>query len=126
MRLLVSGPHRGRTNHCPLSVIFASENHITDLLRIARKCPTLRVVVSMDPLPPATLRLLQDWASSVHIDLRVLTEFEQWGASEGIRCDPGPVKGVAGEDELDVERIATISYTSGTTGEAPCQRGVSC
>jgi long-chain acyl-CoA synthetase len=43
-------------------------------------------------------------------------EFEKWGQEEGVRCDPGPVKGVAGEEELDRDRVLTISYTSGTTG----------
>ena len=45
-----------------------------------------------------------------------MVEMEEWGMSDGVRCDPGPVKGVQGEDELDRQRIITICYTSGTTG----------
>lgn len=104
------------TNHCPLSIIFASSNHLAALLKIAPKCPTLRIVVSVDPLAPAEKDVLAQWAANVNIELLDILELEAWGASEGVRCDPGPVKGVAGEYELDRDRIITISYTSGTTG----------
>ena len=84
---------------------------------MAPKCPSLRVVVSIDPLPPAERSVLAQWAASVDVELLILDELEQWGASESVHCPPGPVKGVKGEDELDRLRIATISYTSGTTGK---------
>ena len=105
------------TNHCPLSIIFSTPNHISSLLKIVSKCPSLRVIVSIDTLPPAEKAVLQDWASHVGIELLEMPEFERWGASEGIRADPGPVKGLQGELELDSERVASISYTSGTTGQ---------
>ena len=62
--------------------------------------------------------MLAQWAANVNIELLDILELEAWGASEGVRCDPGPVKGVAGEYELDRDRIITISYTSGTTGQS--------
>jgi long-chain acyl-CoA synthetase len=105
------------TNHCPLSIIFSTPSHITSLLKLVPKCPSLRVIVSIDTLPPAEKTVLQDWANHVGIELLELPELERWGASEGIRTDPGPVKGLQGELELDQERVASISYTSGTTGE---------
>jgi len=70
----------------------------------------------MDPLTRSERDVLSQWASSVNIELLDLLELEAWGEEEGVRCDPGPVKGVPGELELDKGRIATISYTSGTTG----------
>ena len=110
------------TNHCPLSIIFSATNHITSLLKLVPKCPSLRVIISIDTLPPAEKTVLQDWAHHVGVELLELPEFERWGASEGIRADPGPVKGLQGEIELDQERVASISYTSGTTGKSPADR----
>lgn len=60
--------------------------------------------------------MLSQWASSVGVELLDMAEMERWGAEEGVRCAPGPVKGLEGEDELDRNRVVTISYTSGTTG----------
>lgn len=70
----------------------------------------------MDPLPKAEREVLSQWAGSVDIELLDMLDFEAWGKQDGIWCAPGPVKGVAGEHELDRDRIVTISYTSGTTG----------
>jgi long-chain acyl-CoA synthetase len=63
--------------------------------------------------------VLTEWATHVDVELLDFAELEKWGASEGIRADPGPVKGVPGEEQLDQHRVASISYTSGTTGESP-------
>lgn len=98
-------------------MIFASSNHLAELLKIAPQCPSLRVVVSMDPVSKAEHTVLQTWAQSVNVELLFLADLEKWGQEEGIKCEPGPVKGIAGEEELDQKRVATISYTSGTTGD---------
>jgi long-chain acyl-CoA synthetase len=99
-----------------LPIIFASSNHLAELLKIAPDCPTLRVIVSMDPLTKSETRVLALWAESIGVELLTLAEFEQWGTQEGVKCEPGPVRGIAGEEELDQKRVVTISYTSGTTG----------
>jgi long-chain acyl-CoA synthetase len=70
----------------------------------------------MDPVTGAERDVLTQWAASVNVELLDMNELERWGLEDGIRCDPGPVKGVPGELELDRDRILTISYTSGTTG----------
>ena len=70
----------------------------------------------MDTLTRSERDVLNQWATSVDIELLDLLELEAWGNEEGVRCDPGYVKGVPGELELDKQRIVTISYTSGTTG----------
>ena len=62
--------------------------------------------------------MLTDWAHSVGVELLSFDELEKWGAEEGIRVDAGPVKGIQGEQELDQYRVASISYTSGTTGQS--------
>lgn len=86
---------------------------------MAPKCPQLRIIVSMTPLPAAERNVLTQWASSVNVELLTLEELEAWGATEGILCVPGPVAGVPEDHEIDRLRVITISYTSGTTGEQP-------
>ncbi|KAK4684188.1 long-chain acyl-CoA synthetase, partial [Tremellales sp. Uapishka_1] len=105
------------TNHCPLSVVFAAANHLPSLLKIAPKCPSLKAIVTMDVLPPAERDVLTQWAASVGVELLDMAEMEKWGSLEENKIEPGPVKGVPGEAELDEQRIVTISYTSGTTGD---------
>lgn len=100
-----------RTNHCPLPIIVTSQNHLPSLLKIAPLCPSLRVIVSMDPLPASERVLLNQWAASVNIEFFTMDELEAKGAQAP--CKPGPEEG---EEELDLKRICTISYTSGTTG----------
>ncbi|WVO13079.1 hypothetical protein L204_100689 [Cryptococcus depauperatus] len=100
------------TNHCPLPIIIAAATHIPALLKIAPSCPSLRVVVSMDPMAPTEKSLLGQWASTLGIELMTLEELEQKGTGANAIA-PGPEHG---EDMLDRKRIATISYTSGTTG----------
>jgi long-chain acyl-CoA synthetase len=86
-------------------------------LKIVPQCPSLRVIVTLDPLPPAEKNVLTEWANHVGIELLSFDELEKWGAEDGIRADPGPVKGIDGEQELDQLRVASVSYTSGTTGQ---------
>lgn len=65
----------------------------------------------MDPLPTSERQLLNQWAASVGLDFFTMDELEAKGAQEPSK--PGPEEG---EEELDLKRICTISYTSGTTG----------
>jgi long-chain acyl-CoA synthetase len=101
------------TNHCPIPIIVASSNHLTDVLKIAPHCPSLRVIVSMDPISAAERDVVTQWASSLGILFLDMTEFESWGMEPANFVAPGPL---AGEQDLDSQRIASISYTSGTTG----------
>lgn len=68
----------------------------------------------MDPLSPTELSVLQAWANSVDVELLTMPDLERWGAGSDMRVEPGPLPG---EDELDMKRVITISYTSGTTGK---------
>lgn len=67
----------------------------------------------MDTLAPAERDVLTQWAGSLGILLLDQVEMEQWGVQPGNFITPGPPKG---EEQLDIDRIVTISYTSGTTG----------
>ncbi|GMK59837.1 hypothetical protein CspeluHIS016_0900540 [Cutaneotrichosporon spelunceum] len=102
------------TNHAPLSVIFASRNHIVDLLTMAPKTPALRVIVSMDPLGAAELKVFASWAEKLGLLLLDQAELEAWGAQPDIFLAPGAA---ADEVEIDKGRILTLCYTSGTTGQ---------
>ncbi|WOO85750.1 Long chain acyl-CoA synthetase 7, peroxisomal [Vanrija pseudolonga] len=101
------------TNHCPVPIIFASSNHLVDILKIAPRCPSLRAVVSMDRLSSGERDVLSQWSTSLGILLLDMADLEEWGLEPGNYVAPGPLEG---ERELDCNRIATISYTSGTTG----------
>jgi long-chain acyl-CoA synthetase len=69
----------------------------------------------MDPLSATELSVLQAWASSVDVELLTMPDLEQWGASPEIAIEAGPLPG---EEEMDLKRVITISYTSGTTGRS--------
>lgn len=96
-------------NHSPLSIVFTASSHIPALLKVAPKCPSLRVIVSMDTLMEREGAVLKAWAETTGVELWELPDFEIWGAKEGLKRKiqvrpPRP------------EQTATISYTSGTTG----------
>lgn len=97
------------TNHSPLSIIFAASAHIPALLKIAKKCDTLRVVVSLDELGEKEGKVLKAWGGSVGIEVWGMMEFERWGREEGERRK-------IGLRPPTPEQTSTISYTSGTTG----------
>ena len=85
---------------------------------MAPRCPTLKVVVTMDPLPPAERDVLTQWAEHVGLELLDMGELETWGATPEVHIEPGPIKGDLRDEEIDIGRILTISYTSGTTGQS--------
>jgi len=96
-------------NHSPLSIVFTASSHIPALLKVAPKCPSLRVIVSMDTLMEREGSVLRAWAETTGVELWELPDFEVWGAKEGLKRKiqvrpPRP------------DQTATISYTSGTTG----------
>lgn len=97
-------------NHAPVPIVFTAAHHIPSLLKLAGKCPTLRVIVSMDDLSDAERKILDAWGLSAGIEVLEMSKLEAWGEEEGITRNiqprlPSP------------ETIATISYTSGTTGD---------
>ncbi|GHJ85609.1 hypothetical protein NliqN6_2011 [Naganishia liquefaciens] len=94
------------TNHAPLSIIVASANHIPTLLKNAPATPCLRYVVSMDKLAHQEHTILKAWAASVGVELWQMEELERYGR-EAVDVHPRPPT---------PEMPATISYTSGTTG----------
>jgi long-chain acyl-CoA synthetase len=91
-------------NHAQLPIIFTTPDHIPALLKMSSKIPTLKVIVSFDPLDKQVRNALSSWGETVGIQVKELSEIESYGEANLI--DPFPAS---------VDQIASLCYTSGTT-----------
>lgn len=99
-------------NHASLTSVCASLNHIPTLLKLAPRCPSLKIIVSLDPLSSGTelpgnskADLLNEMASEAGVQILSITDVEAIG-----QANPRPYTAPRPSD------ITTINYTSGTTG----------
>jgi len=99
-------------NHSQLAAVATSVNHIPTLLKLAPRCPTLKIIISLDPLTsgselPGTSKadILNALASEVGIQVVYIRDVEAMG-----EANPRPYNVPQPED------IVTVNYTSGTTG----------
>jgi len=99
-------------NHAALACVCSSINHIPTLMQIAARCPTLKLIVSLDSLRndndlPGQSKgeILNALASQIGIKIIDLIDVESMGEAK-----PRPYTAPSPED------ITTINYTSGTTG----------
>lgn len=98
-------------NHAELDCVATSLNHIPTLLKLKPRLPSLKLIISMDPLdggdlPGSSKRdLLNALASDLGVSIYYLGEVEAIGEKH-----PRPYNAPHPED------IITINYTSGTTG----------
>ncbi|KAH6621301.1 hypothetical protein B0J18DRAFT_432117 [Chaetomium sp. MPI-SDFR-AT-0129] len=99
-------------NHSGITAIACSLPHIPTLLKLAPRVPSLKIIISLDPLDAGEVpghskrELLNASAASVGIQILSIDEVESLGARSGRPMrPPGP------DDTL------TINYTSGTTGD---------
>ncbi|EMD38497.1 hypothetical protein CERSUDRAFT_153411 [Gelatoporia subvermispora B] len=95
----------GNINHAELTVVFTTVDHIPALLKLAPKIPTVKLIVAIDELSPESKRILAEWGQERNVKVQDLPEFEAFGnanLSEPVDATP--------------DTIATICYTSGTTG----------
>ncbi|PNY27793.1 Long chain acyl-CoA synthetase 7, peroxisomal [Tolypocladium capitatum] len=98
-------------NHAELTCVVCSLPHIPLLLKLAPRTPTLKLIVSMDPLDngePEThtkAAVLNELAAQHGIKVYSMQQVEEIGAGSGRPMRP------AGWDD-----VSTINYTSGTTG----------
>ncbi|KAF7311555.1 Long chain acyl-CoA synthetase 7, peroxisomal [Mycena kentingensis (nom. inval.)] len=91
-------------NHAELTVIFATLDHVSHLLKLAPKMSGLKRIISIDTLTPETRQVLSEWGQTLGIIVQDLPEFEALGAAN--LSEPiAPTR----------EDIACICYTSGTT-----------
>jgi long-chain acyl-CoA synthetase len=82
-------------------------DHIPALLKLKSISPSspLKYIVSIDEIPEQATSLLNQWSSSVGVKVLDFKQFEQLG--QACLVDPIPARR---------EQVASICYTSGTTG----------
>ncbi|OCB84221.1 acetyl-CoA synthetase-like protein [Sanghuangporus baumii] len=88
-------------NHAHLTVIFATVQHIPNLLALKSRVPMLRMVVSIDDLSEETKQVLTSWGALQDIQVKELRDLEEYGKAN--RIEPLPAT---------PEQIATLCYTS--------------
>ncbi|KAI5478889.1 long-chain acyl-CoA synthetase [Pseudohyphozyma bogoriensis] len=96
-------------NHADISLVFAAVDHIPALLKLADECKGLKVIVSMDAFVgrfEKSGKVLREWGEKVGIKVMGIDELEALGAAH--LAPHIPPKG---------EDVASICYTSGTTGD---------
>ncbi|THH29715.1 hypothetical protein EUX98_g4475 [Antrodiella citrinella] len=92
-------------NHAETSIVFASTQNIPTLLQLSHRTPCLKVIVVIEELEEEAKCILTMWARSHNVKLMEFSEIEALGQAHP--CKPLPASSDA---------IATICYTSGTTG----------
>lgn len=99
-------------NHGKLNCVVCSLSHVPTLLKLGPRIPSLKLIISIDPLDagePVGLSkgaLFNKMAADLGIQIHSLAEVEVLGAQTG-----RPMRPPHRDD------ILTINYTSGTTGD---------
>ncbi|KAJ3095256.1 hypothetical protein HDU97_007115 [Phlyctochytrium planicorne] len=94
-------------NHSEVPICVTSIDKVVNLIQLAPKVPSLKVIVSMDPAGTGVtpFAILKEWAKEKGLTLVSFAEVEALGAKNRVPLVlPKP------------EDAACISYTSGTTG----------
>ncbi|KAF2024577.1 acetyl-CoA synthetase-like protein [Setomelanomma holmii] len=98
-------------NHSELACVVTGVNHVTALLKLKPRLPTLKIIVVLDSLSQGELPgeskgdLLNSLASELGVTIHYIKDVEALGERQ-----PLPMVPPTPDD------IATINYTSGTTG----------
>lgn len=99
-------------NHASLACVCTSLNHMVALIKLAPRCPTLKLVICVDDLSdPSDLPgvskgdLLKDMAKDTGLLILDIKAVEATG-----QASPRPYNAPSPSD------VSTINYTSGTTG----------
>lgn len=98
-------------NHSELTCVVTGMNHVTALLKLKPRLPTLKVIVVLDPLSIGELPgeskgdLLNSLASEQGVKIHYIRDVEALGEKQQLPIVPPKP-----------DDIVTINYTSGTTG----------
>lgn len=99
-------------NHASLTSVCTSINHLPTLLKIAPRCPSLKIIICLDPLTngaelPGTSKadILKSLAADTGVSIHYIRDVEALG-----EATPRPYHAPQPDD------IITLNYTSGTTG----------
>lgn len=98
-------------NHAELHCVATSLNHVTALLKLKPRLPTLKLIVVLDPISAGELPgeskgdLLNSLAADMGVSIHYIGDLEALGESQPIPYNPP-----------SPDDIVTINYTSGTTG----------
>jgi long-chain acyl-CoA synthetase len=98
-------------NHAELACVVTGVNHVTALLKLKPRLPSLKIIVVLDPLSQGELpgeskgEILSSMASELGVAIHYIGDVEALG-----ELKPLPMSPPSPED------TATINYTSGTTG----------
>ncbi|KAJ4369633.1 medium-chain fatty acid-CoA ligase faa2 [Neocucurbitaria cava] len=98
-------------NHSELSCVVAGMNHVTALLKLKPRLPTLKLIVVLDPLSAGELPgeskgdLLNSLASDLGVAIHYIRDVEALGEKLPLPMNPPKP-----------DDTVTINYTSGTTG----------
>lgn len=99
-------------NHAAVPTVVTSLPHVPALLKLKSRLPSLKVIISLDPLENgerdglSKLALLNAMAEDSGVKIYSIEQVEQIGASHGTPAYHPP----------EPTDLITINYTSGTTG----------
>jgi long-chain acyl-CoA synthetase len=99
-------------NHSGLTAVVCSLPHIPTLLKLAPRVPSLKLIISLDPLEAgeptghSKLSLLNATAANVGVQIFSMADVEALGARSGRAMRPPKP-----------DDVLTVNYTSGTTGD---------
>lgn len=98
-------------NHAELACVVTGMNHVTQLLKLKPRLPTLKIIVVLDALSAGELPgeskgdILNSLASELGVTIHYIRDVEALGEKQPLPFNP-PTP----------DDTATINYTSGTTG----------
>lgn len=98
-------------NHANIPCVVTSLNHVPALIKLKPRCPSLKIIISMEPLDGgevpgnSKLDILNSMAAETGVKITSLDDVEKMGQDSNRGMNPP-----------QPDDIITINYTSGTTG----------
>jgi len=105
-------------NHAEVKAVFSAPSHIPDLIKLADKCPELKLIVSVDNWDTIDTK----FGGKMVGGLPKSRALKAWGATKGMTIlDLAEVEALGSQNLADFippspDSLHSIMYTSGTTG----------